>query len=59
MNNAFIVVNKNTIIHCLFMLDHSALTNVNEKECGFKNLFIYFKSLFYPFAIQLYSISIS
>jgi len=32
MNNAFITlfINENTVVHCLFMLVHSALTNVNK-----------------------------
>ncbi len=41
MNNAFITllifvnVNENTVIHCLFMLVHSELTNVNKHKLWF------------------------
>ncbi len=29
------LVNENTVVHCLFMLVHSALTNVNKHNLWF------------------------
>ncbi len=45
MNNAFIhyllifvmLVNENTVVHCLLMSVHSASTNVNKHTCDFNN----------------------
>ncbi len=35
------LVNKNAIVYCLFMLVHSALTNVNEHNfCDFNNALV-------------------
>ncbi len=33
------LVNENTVVHCLFMLVHSALTNVNT-TCDFNNALV-------------------
>jgi len=32
------LVNTNTVVHCLFMLVHSALTNVNNTTFDFNNI---------------------
>ncbi len=50
MNNAFItfnyysllmLVNKNTVVHCLFMLVHSTLTKVKKNTtCDFNNALV-------------------
>ncbi len=31
------LVNKNTVVHCLFMLVYDALTNVNKQNLWFYN----------------------
>ncbi len=49
MNNAFItfknysllmLVNTNTVVHCLFMLVCNAFTNVKNTTCDFNNALI-------------------
>ncbi len=49
MNNAFItfmykyllmLVNKNTVVHCLFTLVYGAFTNVKKTYCDFINALV-------------------
>ncbi len=49
MNNALIafkyysllmLVKKNTVVHCLFMLVHSPFTNVKNTTCDFNNALV-------------------
>ncbi len=35
--NLLMLVNKNTVDHCLLMLVHSAFTNVKKHNCDFIN----------------------
>ncbi len=34
------LVNENTVVHCLVMLVHSALTNVNKHNFWFNNALV-------------------
>ncbi len=34
------LVNENTVLHCLFMLVHSTLTNVHKHNCDFNNALV-------------------
>ncbi len=49
------LVNENTVVHCLFMLVHSALTNVNKhNDYDFNNALVNVFNMFNILNIQIW-----